>query len=104
MNPFEMVIGIVLIVTIGSIVRAKYGVRRDRHGNEVYVANNAATEAETRALQAEIRALKERIQVLERIATELKRVPGEVLVTGHSDNKPIATLRSLSPLYVTRSY
>ena len=52
MNPFEMVIGIVLIVTIGSIVRAKYGVRRDRHGNEVYVANNAATEAETRALQA----------------------------------------------------
>lgn len=73
MNPFEMVIGIVLIVTIGSIVRAKYGVRRDRHGNEVYVANNAATEAETRALQAEIRALKERIQVLERIATDNNR-------------------------------
>lgn len=33
------------------------------------------------------------LPVLERIATELKRVPGEVLVTGHSDNKPIATLR-----------
>ena len=34
MNPFEMVIGIVLIVTIGSIVRAKHGIRRDRRGNE----------------------------------------------------------------------
>ena len=33
------------------------------------------------------------LPVLGRIATELKRVPGEVLVTGHSDNKPIATLR-----------
>ena len=68
MNPFEMVIGIVLIVTIGSIVRAKHGIRRDRHGND-YVANDA----ETKALQAEIRALKERIQVLERIATDNNR-------------------------------
>lgn len=39
MNPFEMVIGIVLIVTIGSIVRAKYGVHRDRRGNEYFVGN-----------------------------------------------------------------
>ena len=69
MNPFEMVIGIVLIVTIGSIVRAKYGVHRDRRGNEYFVGN-ANQDAETKALQAEIRALKERIQVLERIATD----------------------------------
>lgn len=73
MNPFEMVIGIVLIVTIGSIIRAKHGVRRDRHGNEFFVANTAANEAETKALQAEIRALKDRIQVLERIATDTNR-------------------------------
>ncbi len=33
------------------------------------------------------------LPVLGRIATELKRVPGEVLVTGHSDNKPISNLR-----------
>ena len=72
MNPFEMVIGIVLIVTIGSIVRAKYGVRRDRRGNEYFVGN-AGNEAETKALQAEIRALKDRIQVLERIATDSNR-------------------------------
>ena len=73
MNPFEMVIGIVLIVTIGSIVRAKYGVRRDRHGNDVFIGNPAANEAETKALQTEIRALKDRIQVLERIATDNNR-------------------------------
>ena len=72
MNPFEMVIGIVLIVTIGSIVRAKYGVRRDRRGNEYFVGN-AGNDAETKALQAEIRALKDRIQVLERIATDNNR-------------------------------
>ncbi|SKB53019.1 hypothetical protein [Sphingopyxis flava] len=70
MNPFEMVIGIVLIVTIGSIVRAKYGVRRDHRGGEYFVGQDTA---ETKALQAEIRALKERIQVLERIATDHNR-------------------------------
>ena len=72
MNPFEMVIGIVLIVTIGSIIRAKHGIRRDNKGNEFFVGN-AGNDAETKALQAEIRSLKERIQVLERIATDNNR-------------------------------
>ncbi|MBL8652487.1 MAG: hypothetical protein JNL35_19030 [Sphingopyxis sp.] len=72
MNPFEMVIGIVLIVTIGGIIRAKHGIRRDNKGNE-YFAGNAADKEETKALLAEIRALKERIQVLERIATDGNR-------------------------------
>ena len=72
MNPFEMVIGIVLIVTIGSVIRAKHGIRRDNKGNEFF-AGNAADNAETKALQGEIRALKERIQVLERIATDTNR-------------------------------
>ncbi len=71
MNPFEMVIGIVLIVTIGSVVRAKYGVRRDRKGNEFFAP--PADTGETKALQGEIRALKDRIQVLERIATDHNR-------------------------------
>jgi hypothetical protein len=70
MGPFEMVVGIVLIVTIGSIVRAKHGIRRDRRGGDYFVA---ADNAETKALQAEIRALKDRIQVLERIATDGNR-------------------------------
>src|SRR3546814_17398158 len=65
MGPFEMVIGIVLIVTIGSIVRAKHGIRRDRHGHD-YVAGN---DAETKAQKAEIRAHKDRIQGVERNTT-----------------------------------
>lgn len=72
MNPFEMVIGIVLIVTIGSIVRAKYGVRRDKRGQDYFVGT-ARDDSETKALIAEIRALKDRIQVLERIATDNNR-------------------------------
>lgn len=69
MNPFEMVIGIVLIVTIGSIIRAKLGVRRDRHGNEHFVSDGAAS-AEARRLNDEVRTLKDRIQVLERVITD----------------------------------
>lgn len=71
MGPFEMVVGIVLIVTIGSIVRAKHGIRRDRKGGDYFVAQQ--DNAETKALLAEIRALKDRIQVLERIATDSNR-------------------------------
>ena len=70
MGPFEMVVGIVLIVTIGSIVRAKHGIRRDHKGGDYFVATD---NSETKALQAEIRALKDRFQVLERIATDNKR-------------------------------
>jgi hypothetical protein len=72
MGPFEMVVGIVLIVTIGSIVRARYGVVSDRRGKHHFVGAGAS-DAETKALQAEIRALKDRIQVLERIATDGNR-------------------------------
>ena len=72
MGPFEMVVGIVLIVTIGSIIRAKHGIRRDNRGNEYFVGG-AKDDAETKALQAEIRTLKDRIQVLERIATDNNR-------------------------------
>ncbi|MDO9368242.1 MAG: hypothetical protein Q7T68_06705 [Sphingopyxis sp.] len=70
MGPFEMVLGIVAIVTIGSIIRAKHGIRRDRKGGDYFVATD---NAETKALQTEIRALKDRIQVLERIATDNNR-------------------------------
>lgn len=69
MGPFEMVVGIVLIVTIGSIVRAKMGVRKDKWGNEHHVSNGADA-AEARRLQEEVRTLKERIAVLERVITD----------------------------------
>lgn len=72
MDPLQMVLGIVAIVTIGGIIKAKHGIRRDNKGNEYFVGN-AADKEETKALLAEIRALKERIQVLERIATDGNR-------------------------------
>ncbi|MCW4460260.1 hypothetical protein OK349_00950 [Sphingomonas sp. BT-65] len=69
MGPFEMVIGIVLVVTIGGIVRAKMGIRRDKWGNETSV-DTGANAAEARRLQEEVRTLKERIAVLERVITD----------------------------------
>jgi hypothetical protein len=40
-----MVIGIVLIVTIGSVVRAVLGVRRDHKGNEFFHRDGAGDAA-----------------------------------------------------------
>lgn len=69
MGPFEMVIGIVLIVTVGGIIRAKMGVRKDKWGNEHHVSDGASA-AEARRLQEEVRTLKDRIAVLERVITD----------------------------------
>lgn len=65
MNPFEMVVLIVAITAIASIFRAKYGVRRNRHGDELPIAD-----PDTARMRDELRALKERVAVLERIATD----------------------------------
>ncbi|MEP9357301.1 hypothetical protein [Sphingomonas sp. KR3-1] len=73
MNPFEMVVAIIVIVTIGSVLKARYGIHKDRDGNEVYrgnAADSAATAADNARLRDEIRALKERVQVLERVVTD----------------------------------
>ena len=65
-DPFTMVVLIVLIVTIGGIVRAKMGIRRDRRGNEYPIQDSAETER----LRDEVKQLKERLAVLERITVE----------------------------------
>ncbi len=73
MNPFEMVIGIVLIVTIGSVLRSRYQAKhgiiedQDMMGNKT---QRLIHDSEKNQLASEIAALKERIQVLERIATD----------------------------------
>lgn len=69
MNPFEMVIAIVAIVTIGGIIRTRMGVGRDNKGNEFSLRDNA-TAAENQQLREDIRGLKERIAVLERVITD----------------------------------
>ena len=63
-NPFEMVILIVLIVTVGKIFMS----RRSRNDGEERIAPEARVE--TLRLQDEVKQLKERIHVLERIATD----------------------------------
>ena len=70
MNPFEMVVAIVVIVTIGGVLRAKYGVGKDKHGNEYRMHDDGAARVENQQLREEMRALKERLAVLERLATD----------------------------------
>ncbi|TSB04420.1 hypothetical protein [Sphingorhabdus contaminans] len=73
MGPFEMVVAIIAIVTIGKIIqtkqKAKLGIIEDEDmmGNKT---QRMIGNSDTSAMQEEIRALKERIQVLERIATD----------------------------------
>ena len=67
MNPFEMVLGIIIVVTIGRVLQARYGYqRRGRRGE----AGTIADDTESRRLRDEVRTLKERIAVLERLATD----------------------------------
>jgi len=73
MGPFEMVVAIILIITVGKIVqtkqKAKHGIVEDQDfmGTKTHRLLNGA---ENQKMQDEIKALKERIQVLERIATD----------------------------------
>jgi hypothetical protein len=69
MNPFEMVVAIVIVVTIGGVLRARYGVGRDKHGNDFTLRNDRSAE-ENQRLRGEIGNLKERIAVLERVITD----------------------------------
>jgi hypothetical protein len=73
MGPFEMVVAIILIVTVGKIIqtkqKAKLGIIEDEDmlGNKT---QRMIGTSDTSAMHDEIRALKDRIQVLERIATD----------------------------------
>jgi uncharacterized protein YlxW (UPF0749 family) len=66
MNVWEFLIAAVLVSGIVSIFRARYGIRRDRRGNEFFVRDDA----ENARLRDEVKQLRDRIQVLERITVE----------------------------------
>lgn len=70
MNPFEMVVAIVIIATIGSVLRARYGISRDRKRNDYTARDDGTAQAENQRLREELRAMKDRLAVLERLATE----------------------------------
>ncbi len=88
MGPFEMVVAIILIVTVGKIIsakqKAKHGIIEDEDmlGNKT---QRLISNRDTQAMQDEIRVLKDRIQVLERIATENN--------SAHDLNRQIEELR-----------
>ena len=65
-NVAWMVVAIVFIVSITSLIRAKLGIRKDKHGNELPLHDSAETER----MREEMKVLKERVAVLERIATD----------------------------------
>lgn len=73
MNQFQMglLVGILLIIAIGSIIRARGGhtLRRNSKPGRTYGAE-PADDAEKQRLREEVQALKERVAVLERIATD----------------------------------
>lgn len=77
MNPFEMVVLIVAIVTIGKVLSSRYGSKEPRRAfkGELPAADNS----ENLRLQSEVARLNDRIRVLERLATDpAKRLSDEI--------------------------
>lgn len=73
MGPFEMVVAIILIVTVGKIIQTKHKTKHGIIEDEDMLGNKTQrliSNSDTQAMQNEIKALKDRIQVLERIATD----------------------------------
>ena len=71
MNPFEMVVLIVVIVSVANVFKARRAAHgRDRDGLIDVTPAAPQDVAETRRLRDEVTQLKQRIQVLERIAVE----------------------------------
>ena len=79
MNPFEMVVLIVLIVTIGRVAAGRMGDKSGKRGAIVQIDRNQESVAEAERLRSEVTRLNERIQVLERLATDPgKRLSDEI--------------------------
>ena len=63
MNQYEFVLGIILIVMVAGIFKARY---RHRNRDE----GQRPDDGESMRLREEVKQLKERLHVLERIATD----------------------------------
>lgn len=71
MNPFEMVLGIVLFVMIGTVLKARYRAKG--------AMASSTTGADVAALQRRVDQLNERVQVLEKLAIDpAKRLADEI--------------------------
>ncbi len=63
MNPFEMVVMIILIVTIGKVIS-------NRRNGKAAVTDIIQADPDSARMREEIKTLKDRIAVLERITTD----------------------------------
>jgi hypothetical protein len=78
MNPFEMVVLIVAIVTIGKVLSGRMGDRTNKTLERLKKGDSSDT-AENQRLQSEVARLNDRIRVLERLATDpAKRLSDEI--------------------------
>lgn len=83
MNPFEMVVLIILIVTIGRVASGRMG-KRDRKHGLMSAPEDGVSAAEAARLRDEVTRLNDRIQVLERLATDPgKRLSDEIEALKH---------------------
>ncbi len=80
MNPAEMVVMIVLIVTIGRVLSGRMGGREQRRLDKLkQLAGSRDDGDENQRLNAEVARLNDRIRVLERLATDpAKRLSDEI--------------------------
>lgn len=70
-NPFSMVVAIVAIVSIASIIRARYGLaRHHRRDHRESIGHDTQDSLEIQRLREEVKGLKDRVAVLERLATD----------------------------------
>ena len=89
MNPFEMVVLIILIVTTGRVISARYGInawdrkgRRGR-GRDLLDQGEVVSIEDGVRMKNEITRLNERIAVLERLATDpSKRLSDQIDALG----------------------
>lgn len=69
MNPFEMVVAIIVVITIGKVLSTRYrvqnGIAEDKDGNAMITSD-----PDSGRLKEEVTYLKERVAVLEKIATD----------------------------------
>jgi uncharacterized protein involved in exopolysaccharide biosynthesis len=69
-NPFAMVVAIILIVTVGRVLQARYRHEHRDDRADTFSPATAASDAENQRLREELKSMKERLAVLERLATD----------------------------------